>query len=74
MIEIGRSIYTWPQLASNVVLGGALTADVVRRILLNQVHTSGRYFVDLEELVCDPAPLIEEMRLWKPLRIGQTTG
>ncbi|WP_345951379.1 Rv1355c family protein [Mucilaginibacter sp. PAMB04274] len=53
MMEVQQSINTWPQLASSVVLGGALTTDVCRRILLNEFHESGRYYVDLEELVAD---------------------
>jgi len=53
MLEIEQTVSTWPQLASAVVLGGALTADVYRRIMLDQFHASGRYFIDLEELVCD---------------------
>lgn len=53
MVEVGQSITTWPQLASAVTLGGALGADVCRRIALDQYHESGRYFVDLEELVGD---------------------
>lgn len=53
MIEIEQSINTWPQLASSVTLGGALTTDVSRRILLDQYHDSGRYYIDLEELVKD---------------------
>ncbi|HXA00680.1 MAG TPA: hypothetical protein VNW99_01760, partial [Cytophagaceae bacterium] len=36
-----------------VVLGGGVTADVCRRILLNQFRESGRYFVDVEELIAD---------------------
>ncbi|MFI5148137.1 MAG: Rv1355c family protein [Bacteroidia bacterium] len=56
MIEIGQTLTTWPQLGSAVVLGGALAADVCRRIALDQFHESGRYFVDLEELICDKAP------------------
>src|SRR5258708_24372731 len=51
MIEIEQSIETWPQLASSVVLGGAIAADVCRRIALGRYHESGRYFVDREELV-----------------------
>jgi len=50
MIEVGTSIRTWPQLASAVTLGGALGADVTRRILLNADQGSGRFRVDLEEL------------------------
>ena len=51
--EIGQTITTWPQLASSVVLGGAVTCDVSRRILLNQLHLSGRFFVNLNELIKD---------------------
>lgn len=53
MIEVESSINTWPQLASSVVLGGALTTDVARRILLDQFKDSGRYYVDLDVLVGD---------------------
>lgn len=53
MLEVGSSITTWPQLASSVVLGGGLTADVSRRILLDELHISGRFFIDLEELIND---------------------
>ncbi|MBI4946322.1 MAG: Rv1355c family protein [Bacteroidetes bacterium] len=53
MLEIEQTITTWPQLASGVVLGGGICADVCRRVLLNQLHDSGRYFVDLEEVIKD---------------------
>ncbi|MFC5282740.1 ThiF family adenylyltransferase [Pedobacter alpinus] len=48
MAQIGKSINTWPQLASSVVLGGAITTDICRRILLNEHKDSGRYYVDLD--------------------------
>jgi hypothetical protein len=53
MLEVEQSINTWPQLASSVTLGGALTTDVSRRILLDQYHESGRYYIDLEDLIKD---------------------
>jgi molybdopterin/thiamine biosynthesis adenylyltransferase len=53
MKEIKRTLTTWPQLASSVVLGAALCADVCRRILLNEFHESGRYYVDIEEQISD---------------------
>jgi hypothetical protein len=53
MLEIEQTITTWPQLASSVALGGGIGADICRRILLNQFHDSGRYFVDLDELISD---------------------
>ncbi len=49
--EIGKSILTWPQLASSVVLGGAITCDVCRRIFLEEFKTSGRYFVNLNNII-----------------------
>jgi len=51
MIEVEQTINTWPQIASSVVLGGAVTTDVCRRILLNQLTTSGRYYIDLDDLI-----------------------
>jgi len=53
MMEIDQTITTWPQLASSVTLGGALTTDVSRRILLDQFHDSGRYYIDFDQLIKD---------------------
>ncbi len=53
--EIASSIVTWPQLASEVTLGAAIAADAARRILLGQLSSSGRFHVDLAELVRDDA-------------------
>jgi hypothetical protein len=53
MLEVGKTINTWPQLASSVQLGGAATTDVCRRILLNQLKKSGRFYIDLDELIAD---------------------
>lgn len=60
MIEVEQTINTWPQLASSVTLGGAITTDVCRRILLDQYHDSGRYYVDIENIVCDKSTTIKE--------------
>jgi nitroreductase len=49
--EIKTSISTWPQLASGVALGGAITADAARRILLGEHTESGRYYVDPSTIV-----------------------
>jgi molybdopterin/thiamine biosynthesis adenylyltransferase len=56
LVEIGQTISTWPQLASAVTLGAGVVTDVCRRLLLNQYHESGRYYIDLEELVGDKTP------------------
>ncbi|GAB3221796.1 ThiF family adenylyltransferase [Algoriphagus aestuariicola] len=47
--EIGKSITTWPQLASSVVMGGAMCAYFAKRILCGQISGSGRVYVDLDE-------------------------
>lgn len=48
--EIGKTISTWPQLASAVVLGGAVVAHVTRGICLGAALPSGRYYVDLDDI------------------------
>jgi hypothetical protein len=74
MVEVEQSINTWPQLASSVALGGAAGADVCRRILLNQFHDSGRYYIDFDQIVADkttaPAPTLRE-NPFAPLRAGE---
>lgn len=49
--EIGKTITTWPQLASSVIMGGAACCHYCRMILLKQPVESGRYYIDLEELI-----------------------
>lgn len=47
MGEIGKSISTWPQLASDVIKGGGITTEKVRGILQeNPDITSGRFYFD----------------------------
>lgn len=53
MLEMQQTITTWPQLASAVTMGGGITADVSRRLLLNDFKSSGRYYVDIDELIGD---------------------
>ncbi|CAN5402506.1 Rv1355c family protein [soil metagenome] len=57
LIEMGQSISNFPQLASSVVLGGAIVADVSRRLLLDQLKISGRFYVDVEDIIKDKEPL-----------------
>ena len=51
LLEINQTISSWPQLASAVYLGGATVAHVGRKLLLNDVVASGRYYVDLDQIV-----------------------
>ncbi|AGP39772.1 Rv1355c family protein [Sorangium cellulosum] len=54
LIEVQQTVSTWPQLGSAVVHGGAAAADTARRIALGEPVRSGRYFVDLEQLIGGP--------------------
>ncbi|WP_143960394.1 ThiF family adenylyltransferase [Litoribacter populi] len=47
--EIGKTITTWPQLASSVLLGGAACAHISRSILLGQSQFSGRFYIDIDQ-------------------------
>ncbi len=58
-VELMSSISTWPQLASAVTFGGGVSADLSRKILLNNLKISGRFFLDLDELICDK-PEVQE--------------
>lgn len=49
--EMNKTINAWPQLASSVVLGGAMVTDTCRRILLSEIHSSGRYYIDFNDLI-----------------------
>jgi len=49
--EIGISINTWPQLASEVDMGAGIVTNVSRRILLKQLQCSGRYFINLNTII-----------------------
>jgi molybdopterin/thiamine biosynthesis adenylyltransferase len=49
MLEIGETITTWPQLGSDVALGGATITAAVRRLALGQTLPSGRRYLDMEQ-------------------------
>lgn len=49
--EIGKSITTWPQLASSVLMGGAICSYYAKLILCKQTNFSGRFYVDLDQFI-----------------------
>jgi len=51
--EVGKTIYSWPQLASAATLSGAALAYVVRKIALGEGVVEGKTEVSLD-LVFDP--------------------
>jgi molybdopterin/thiamine biosynthesis adenylyltransferase/nitroreductase len=68
LMEVKESLSTWPQLASEVTLGGAQVANAVRRIALGELTVSGRFYTDLDELVAggNEVPLSPAVRAAPP--------
>ena len=48
---IGKTLMSYPQLASETVSGASALATCIRQILLNKMHQSGTFFVDLEAII-----------------------
>ncbi|WP_226389868.1 ThiF family adenylyltransferase [Penaeicola halotolerans] len=49
--QIGKTISTWPQLGASVTYGGGITAEMSRKVLLGKTLVSGRYYVDLDQII-----------------------
>lgn len=56
LFEVGVTVSTWPQLASEVVLGGASVTAAVRRLGLGLSLPSGRRVLDLDAAITHPRP------------------
>lgn len=73
-VELMSTISTWPQLASAVTFGGGVTADLSRKILLNNLKISGRFFLDLDEMIKDNDEVEvakTELQIKKPLSVEE---
>ncbi|MEM7117918.1 MAG: hypothetical protein AAF614_36140, partial [Chloroflexota bacterium] len=57
LVEIEKTISTWPQLSEDVTLGGAVMTAAVRRLALGQPLTSGRRFLDMGAFLEKEAPI-----------------
>lgn len=51
MNEIGKTIRTWPQLASSVQAGAGNACEITRKILLKETVPSGRFYIDTEDII-----------------------
>jgi molybdopterin/thiamine biosynthesis adenylyltransferase len=47
--ELGKTLSAWPQLATSVMMGGAIVADIARKIFTGVPVASGRYYFDPDE-------------------------
>ena len=48
-MQIGKTLSTWPQLGSSVIMGGGACSYYARMILLKQTCISSRIYIDLDE-------------------------
>lgn len=53
LLEVGRTVSTWPQLVGEVTLGAAIIAEAVRRIGLGETLVSGQARVDVAAALDD---------------------
>lgn len=70
LLEVGKTLSTWPQLASEVAVGAAAVAEAVRRIGLGERLHSGRVKVDVPAILDD----IRDPSLDRSGSSGQTPG
>jgi molybdopterin/thiamine biosynthesis adenylyltransferase len=52
MSKVGSELRSWPQLGSDVVIGGGSACAAVRKILLGQSLNSQRIYFDIESQIC----------------------
>ena len=48
---IGKELQSFPQLATETVLGASVLATCIRRIFLNEMTYSGVFFIDIEQII-----------------------
>ncbi|MGB9609153.1 MAG: ThiF family adenylyltransferase [Minisyncoccia bacterium] len=51
LFEVGKTIYSWPQLGNAATLCGAVLTYLAKKIILGQKLKEGRFLVDLENLL-----------------------
>jgi molybdopterin/thiamine biosynthesis adenylyltransferase len=64
LVEVGKTLKTWPQLASDVTLGAATVAHAVRRLALGEQLASGRRAFDIDANLAAPPRAPESGPMW----------
>ena len=65
LVEVGKTLSTWPQLSSEVALNASVIAEAVRRIGLNESLPSGRVRIDTAAMLDGP---------WRRLLLHRSTS
>jgi hypothetical protein len=63
VLEVGRTIYSWPQLASAATLSGAVLAYTVRKIANGEKIKSGKIDISLESFLDIDYPKVKKQRI-----------
>lgn len=50
VIEVGKTIYSWPQLGNAATICGSVLTYLARRIVLKENINSGRYLIDMDAI------------------------
>lgn len=74
LLEIDSSLSTWPQLGSDVALGGASVSAAVRLLGLGAPLPSGRRYVDLERLISETTETVIPVQPSAPARHPERQG
>ncbi len=60
--EVGKTLYSWPQIVTAAMMSGAITAYVVKEILLGKKIKSGKYDINIEKIFDPDFKKIEKLR------------
>jgi hypothetical protein len=74
LVEIDESVTTWPQLASAISLGSGIATDTVRRIALGDLTCSGRFYIDLDDAICDGRQYVPQRKMGLVSFVGSSNG
>jgi len=67
VLEVGRTLYSWPQLATAASLSGAVLAYIVRKIILKERIKDGRIEISLDATFSYPEDYRKELKKRKEL-------
>lgn len=57
--SIGDTVNTWPQLGSTATIAGGLVTTAIKKIILGELINSGRYYLNLDQLLVSDYNLVE---------------
>jgi tRNA A37 threonylcarbamoyladenosine dehydratase len=51
LLDIGKKLITWPQLAATATIAGGVVTTTIKKIVLGEKVTSGRYYISLDDIL-----------------------